>query len=204
MLEARGQVDLAGEAGLEVGAPGDELLQCNLAAEAAVEGIVLETTDSAITLQTRDGIETVAFAPDTAIRDETGGAIAGGEIGIGQLVLINGQRQQETIRARIVDRQPIEAIVSWCAELAPRCAEAEQQIVQLTERCQQDASVCEAARLRLQDLRRQLGVAEELRDLRDGCERGRGPACRDLQSFCDRRETVCRPFAGWLRDQGLR
>jgi hypothetical protein len=155
---------------------------------ATVEGVVVESTSGAMTLQTLDSLEQVTV-PRSALISDGGGPIDLASIEPGQVVLVKGNRiAQGTVAARTVDRIAA-GLPAWCANQSDRCQQLEHRLQETKQHCE-GAPRCLVAKERLASLLERLGELAALEDLGQKC-RELPADCRDLVRFCRAHDGIC-------------
>jgi hypothetical protein len=155
---------------------------------ATVEGVVVESTSGAMTLQTLDSLEQVTV-PRSALISDGGGPIDLASIEPGQVVLVKGNRiAQGTVAARTVDRIAA-GLPAWCANQSDRCQQLEHRLQETKQHCE-GAPRCLVAKERLASLLERLGELAVLEELGRKC-RELPADCRDLVRFCRAHDGIC-------------
>ena len=171
-------------------------------AEASIEGVVVENDGATLTVQTEDGLQSIALAGSGTVSSESGARLALASLEPGQLLRARGnQGDAGKLIARRIELQAADELPPWCERFAASCAAVEKIIAQRIAECQRDAPACQGLRDRHELIRDGVSFLERLNRLRERCETGTIAACREAQQLCDSRRPICAQLREWLPTQ---
>jgi len=170
-------------------------------AEASIEGVVIENDGATLTLQTESGVQSIGLDEAGSVSNQSGASVTLESLEPGQLLRVRGkERDDGELLARRIELRNTEELPVWCERFADVCAQLEKVIAERVAECLRDGPSCEGLRSRYELLRERVNFVERLRDLRDRCESGTAPACREVQQTCESGRPVCVPLREWLRE----
>jgi hypothetical protein len=181
------------------------VLPTQTAEAGTIEGVVVDTADGRLTLQTKDGVETITVQDTATVSDVAGSAVALASLEPGQFVTIRGSRRDAgEFQARRIELQAATRLEAWCEQFATSCVALERTLAQRAAECVRDVPACQGIRTRLDLVREKIATAARLTTLQERCDGGQNAACRDIQAFCAANPAACESIRDWLRTRRLR
>lgn len=174
-------------------------------AEASIEGVLVENDGNLLTLQTEDGLQSVALDESGTVSSETGAPVDLASLEPGQLLRVQAKRKGPgALLARRIELRASGELTVWCERFSDPCLQLEKTISERASECVRDAPICQSIRTRLQILRTQNAARMRLSDLQSRCESGVEGACREVQQLCQSNKPACASISDWLRSRRLR
>ena len=171
-------------------------------AEAAtLEGIVVESGGSMLSLQTADGIESVSLPADVAVTDARGAGLDTSNVEAGQAVTVRGKRlANATFTARRISLDGVEGLQRFCTLHSDRCAEVERRLQPPPGGCEARPASCQRIEAQAEAIRAHLAALGRRDELQRRCHDNDDlVSCRELIAFCRQHADLCRDLAAWLR-----
>ena len=161
---------------------------------ATIEGVVLGNTEGSLTVQTLDALEQVTVPSDAAVSDATGASIDLSRIEPGEVVVIQAQRQGESVIARQVARL-VANIEAWCNDASDRCEVLTDRLRDLEQGCEARPVACRVTLREINQLRLRAAETARLEGLKGRCRAGGPTGCDELASFCREHPALCANLA---------
>ncbi len=154
------------------------------------EGVVVESADGQLLLQTESNLEQISLPSDTILLSADGANLTG--VSAGQVVVVTAKRLPKgPVTATRIQLQAAATVEALCSESIERCERLEQRLEQITDACPSRPASCEAQRLRLNAMRMRVAVAVRFAALKERCREGELAACRELADLCRARDDAC-------------